>query len=370
MSKELAELVSFIALKGEEMARILALTDLAKYPFLPETAEEVGKLGFRISNLFEDEYAPVLARAEKRIIESLTTNPPEISYNPSAYKDNVEILSFPAAIALAASIDNEYVKKRYALAEARRSYNLLRKESEEKIIEVAKKFGWRIRLSNEKIGMIKFDFAINFIDFLRNSVLFHQKDWKLVNKFVINGEVYLFKQEIARLLQEEIRRYIEKKISAIDKSLLPEKIFDLTNRIKQAYSEIFREVQIEDFSSFGVSDNAFPPCIMELYKTAQSGGHIPHVGRFTLASFLINIGMSIDSIVNLFRSSPDFNERLTRYQIEHIAGERGSGTKYTPPKCETLQTHGLCPGIDNICKRVKHPLTYYRIKMGFSASSE
>ena len=356
-------LIVLIALKGEKMARILTLADMAKYPFLPEAAEEVGKLGFRIDSLFEDEFSPILKRAEKRVVEALTTNPPEVSYNPTLYKDDVEILSFPAAIALVASTDNEYVKRRYALAEARRGYNLLRRENEEKIIEVAKKFGWRIRVSNKKIGMIKFDFALNFTDFLRNSILFHQKEWKLVNKLVINGEVHLFKQEVARLLQEEIRRYIEGKINAIDKSVLPEKIFELTNKIKQTYSESFKESRIEDFSSLGISDSAFPPCIMELYRAAQSGGHIPHIGRFTLASFLLHIGMSVDSIVNLFRGSSDFNERLTRYQIEHIAGERGSGTKYTPPKCDTLQTHGLCPGMDDICKRVRHPLTYYRIKM-------
>ncbi|MBS7635077.1 DNA primase large subunit PriL [Candidatus Bathyarchaeota archaeon] len=345
------------------MAKTLTLEDMAKYPFMPEAAEEVRKLGFRIDGLFEADYAPILERAERRVIEALTNNPPEVRYDPSLYKGNVEMLSFPVAVALVTSLANEYVKRRYALAEARRAYDLLKRESEEKIVEIARKFGWRIRFSGEKSGVIKFDFALNFIDYLRNAASFHDKDWKLINKFVINGEVHLSKQEVARLLQEEIRRYIEGKIDPKIRSALPEKIFERAEKIKQAYSSSFKELPTEDFSPSEATEEAFPPCIMELYRAAQSGRHVPHVGRFALTSFLINIGMSPDLIVDLFRRSSDFNERMTRYQIEHIAGERGSGTKYTPPKCDTLQTHGLCPGMDDICRRIKHPLMYYRRKM-------
>jgi DNA primase large subunit len=345
------------------MTETLTLEDMAKYPFIPEAAEEVRKLGFKIDSLFEVDYAPILERAEKRVIEALTTNPPEVRYDPRLYKEDVEILSFPAAVALVTSLANEYVKRRYALAEAKRAYELLKRESEEKIIEIAKKFGWRIRFSEEKVGVIKFDFALNFIDYLRNASSFHDKDWKLVNKFVINGEVHLSRQEVARLLQEEIRRYIEGKIDPKVRSALPEKIFDRAEKIKQAYSSSFKDLPAEDFLPSEVSDEAFPPCIMELYRAVQSGRHVPHVGRFALTSFLLNIGMSPDSIADLFRRSSDFNERMTRYQIEHIAGERGSGTKYTPPKCDTLQTHGLCPRIDDVCRRIKHPLTYYRRKI-------
>ena len=63
------------------------------------------------------------------------------------------------------------------------------------------------------------------------------------------------------------------------------------------------------------------------------------------------------------QSLPDFNERLTRYQVEHIAGGRGSRTKYIPPRCDTLRTHGVCPSMDDICREVRHPLAYYRRKL-------
>jgi len=339
---------------------ILTLSDIAKYPFIPEASEYVKRLDFRIENLLDENYAPILDRAEKRIIDALTTNPPKVSFNPREYSEDIEIISFPVAIVLVSALANEYVKKRYALAEARRAYELLKEESEEKIVEVAKKFGWRIRFPGEKIGLVKFDFALNFIDYLRNiSALSHEKDWKLVNRPVLRGEVHLSRHDVARLLQEEAQRYIEAKIDPKARSLIPEKIIERLEKLRQAYLDKMRESPAESLASVGVVSDAFPPCIRQLYEAAQSGRHIPHVGRFTLTSFLIKIGMNQDMIVDLFRKSSDFNERMTRYQIEHIAGERGSGTKYTPPKCDTLQTHGLCPGMDDLCKRIKHPLTYY-----------
>ena len=85
--------------------------------------------------------------------------------------------------------------------------------------------------------------------------------------------------------------------------------------------------------------------------------------RFALTSFLIHAGMEIDDIVKLFVSVTDFDEAFTRYQIEHIAGLRGGRTRYTPPTCSTLRTHGVCIKPDRLCQYVKHPLSYYRIKV-------
>ncbi|MBS7607468.1 MAG: DNA primase large subunit PriL [Thermoproteota archaeon] len=297
-------------------------------------------------------------RAERRIVEALTSNPPEVSYNPYAYNEDIELLSFPVAIVLVAALANDYIKRRYALAEARRAYSLFKLENEEKIAEIAGKFGWKIRVINRQIGFIRFSFALHFIDYLKNAIAFHEKEWKLVNRMVHNGEVYLSKHDVARLLQEEVRRYIESKIDLSAEVKIPEEILKYVEKIRQICSEKIKETPLEPIPS-GVVNDAFPPCIRELYEAIKSGRHVSHIGRFTLTAFLLNIGMDAESVINLFRSLADFNERITRYQIEHIAGERGSRTKYTSPKCDTLRTHGLCVGSDELCRRVKHPLTYY-----------
>ena len=44
---------------------------------------------------------------------------------------------------------------------------------------------------------------------------------------------------------------------------------------------------------------AFPPCINALYDDASKSHHLTHIGRFTLTSFLINIGMSPEAVKRL-----------------------------------------------------------------------
>ncbi|MPN40412.1 hypothetical protein SDC9_187949 [bioreactor metagenome] len=83
--------------------------------------------------------------------------------------------------------------------------------------------------------------------------------------------------------------------------------------------------------------------------------------RFAMTSFLLNVGMSVDEILNLFNISPDFDAEKTLYQIEHIAG--ATGNVYKPPACDTMRTYGNCVGKDRLCEKISHPLGYYERKV-------
>jgi DNA primase large subunit len=260
------------------------------------------------------------------------------------------------AIILAAATGNPHIKKRYALAEAKQAYSSIRLEPVEKIMAIAKNFNWKIDLNPE--ADIPYQFKIHFTDYLRNTVSLRESKWKLVNRMVSGGSVYLSRSEVSRLLSEEVRRYIEGRLNIKALPKLPQQIVEIVNKISSLALEKVGKFELEGIPK-KVASEAFPPCVKALYEAASNGRHISHIGRFTLTSFLVNIGMPLDSIIDLFRVSSDFNERLTRYQVEHIAGERGSRTKYKPPKCEMLKTHGLCINPDETCKNVSHPLAYY-----------
>ncbi|MCS7120751.1 MAG: DNA primase large subunit PriL [Nitrososphaerota archaeon] len=337
--------------------------DLAKYPFLLYAADYIRQRDLRIDSLESDDYRPIVDRAEERLRNALTgdwSNADGTHFIKEMRIPDIEIPSFPLAVMMAAVSNSDYIKRRYALFEAKRAYEILKiEEKEEKILEIAKIFNWNIKAAEEMIYGRKFDFAISLADFLRNTSQFHEKEWKLVNRTVIKGEVYLSKSEAARLLQEEIRRRIESRVNTDAKPVLPESILARIDNLKRMYSR-GAEQPILPKHPVGVVNEAFPPCINQLYQSALSGQHISHVGRFTLTSFLLSVGMSGEDVINLFRSSADFNERLTRYQVEHISGERGSRTKYIPPTCDTLKTHGLCPRAEGSCGRFRHPLSYYR----------
>jgi DNA primase large subunit len=88
----------------------------------------------------------------------------------------------------------------------------------------------------------------------------------------------------------------------------------------------------------GAKRSGFPPCISSMIEEMAQGGHLSHYRAFTLAAVLIETGHTDDEIVAYFRPNERFDERTTRYQIEHI---RGRG--YTHLTCETAQKNGICP---------------------------
>ena len=102
-------------------------------------------------------------------------------------------------------------------------------------------------------------------------------------------------------------------------------------------------------------------------QLAEKGEHLTHHQRFALATFLLNIGMDIEDVLNIFRNLPDFNERIARYQVEHLAGIRGGRKKYLVYSCEKMRTLGLC----NSSCDVKNPLVFYwrtLKKLGYTRS--
>jgi DNA primase large subunit len=331
--------------------------DLAKYPFLKETADYIRPLGLQIGDLSSHEMAPVLKRAEERVREAIVAT--RITRNPK--RIDLEISSYPVALLLVSATENSFIRKRYALAEAKQARGDLAYESKEKILHVAENFGWKIT-SPKQGSEVSSDFVLNFTDYLRNTThLSTDAKWKLINRILINGSVYLNHADIVRLLEEEIRRHIEKRLGATELTKLPPALVEIAEGLKKLAAEKIGSAEMEDFPKVVVQE-AFPPCIHALYEAASKSRHLSHVGRFTLTSFLINIGVSSEKLTELFKSFSDFNERLTRYQVEHIAGVRGSRTRYTPPNCETLQTHGVCTTRDELCTGARNPLIYYKRK--------
>ena len=335
----------------------LAKNDYTTYPFLKEAAKYLRLPDLRIEDLAKTELQEILNRAEQRLEEAILYT--RVTRNPHIDED-IEILSFTVAIVLAIATQNTFIQKRYALAEAKQAYEDLRLEHKEKLMKIVQSFDWKLELNQDQ--NTPYEFALDFTDYLKNTTHLREKKWKLVNRTLTNGKVYLTGSETARLLAEEVRRHVEKRTETKDLPKFPQKILDTAERIKQLSVQKIGKTEMEGFPKL-ITQTAFPPCIQALYQAFSSGRHLSHIGRFTLTSFLINVGMPSEKVIELFKNISDFNERMTRYQVEHIAGERGSKTRYTTPKCDTLKTHGVCINPDSLCKGIYHPLGYYRRKI-------
>ena len=327
------------------------------------------ELDLRTTELCNPEYGGIIARAEERIREAVedalvsdqTTGPVGGS---RLIKDDVELLSFPVAVMMVIYMNDKLLKRRYALAEAKRAYHLLRQDSEEKITTIAKRFNLSMKQVKTYIKSLETTssgFYLDFTNYLKGTGIFHERKWKLVNRTMQHGEVQVTKDEIARLVAEEIRAHMEEKLDVKTDLKLPQDVVDRIEKLKQLHLAL-RKMHEEEMPKETVVD-AFPPCVQKLYKTASDKGHLSHIERFTLTSFLLNAGMPVENVVECFRPASDFSEKMTRYQVEHIAGGRGGGQKYVPPKCDTLRTHGICTGGDEICERTWRPLQYYQKKI-------
>ena len=344
-----------------EVKQLLTAYDRAKYPFVGQTAEHVREIGLDIEDLESEAYTQFLNRAEERIRNALLdmsvyakTKP----LDPTEYE--LEIFSFPIAVMLVVGTEESFIKSRYALAEAKRASELLKDEKKEKLFEIAKTFNWDLELLEDD-DFLPNVFALGFPFFLKNATCFHDESWKLVNQKMINGKVYLTERKLSRLLEEEIRKYIEERLDTKIKSLPPD-IMARVNRLRQLAAEKQEQIRLQEMPERVVME-AFPSCIKGVYDRVSAGRPASHLGRFALTSFLISVGMSAEDVFKFFRSVSDFNERITRYQVEHIAGSRGSGTKYTPPNCSTLRTHGICISPEYECKGAVNPLICYKRKL-------
>jgi DNA primase large subunit len=336
----------------------LTTLDFAKYPFTKEASDYIKSLDLTLEELNGEAFSQIVDRAEDRIKEALIAG----IVSPTSYVNTeAELLSFTMATVLVASIADTYLNRRFALAESKRAHLLFLEEQEEKLLEIARiSMQWRAG-RNRRLGRDIARLTIHFIDYLRIAVNFHDDYWKLVNRTVHDAQVVVNADDLARLMSEQVRIEIEKNIQKSPKTALEEVAPNLASHLKEIQEILAQRkeaMRTEELPKTIIAD-AYPPCISKIYDSLLREQHISHMGRFTLTSFLLNIGMAAEDLVKIYTSVSDFSESLTRYQIEHIAGQRGSRTKYTPPTCDSLKTHGLCPGGNEECRRIRHPLSYY-----------
>ncbi len=345
------------------LTSILTNLDHAKYPFTNEAAEYVKSLDINVNDLASEEFSVVLDLAEKRIIGALTAG--KIDSEPQG---EPEILAYPTALMFMSLAGDERARRRYALGESKRAYELLRQESPELLMQIADHtFGWNARIVNREIGETLYEFGLSYPDYLRNAVKIRDPDWKLTNRVLEQGYVYCDKDEFARLLKEEIEARVLSRITGQHGSI-PEAMASRVERIRKLVVARAQMYGVEEMPK-AVLATAMPPCMKALLSNLASGKHIPHIGRFAMTSFLSNIGVADEEIIKMFHSQSDFAERIARYQVEHISGSRGGKKKYTSPSCKTMKTHSLCINPDQICATISHPLSYYRKKARMMTSA-
>ena len=338
----------------------LGTDEFAKYPFLEGAGKILKDKGFSLSQFGTD---PDLKSVVEKAVHRL-----KVSTKGGIYKSEItdgqasksfvlekEIFSFLLAIVLIKLTGMHTLIKRFALAEARRAENHLEKDlgkaSDKSKVDLAIRIIYD--LFNIEVTKENDFFTISVSDYLKHSIDFHEREWKLINRHVENGRVLLTPDKTVRLIRKELSTYI---ISKITNAPTPPMISGLENIVGEL-TLIGKDLT----PSYTVTTGEHPPCIKHAIEILEKGENLPHSGRFMLATFLLSKGQSVQQIAPLFKNAPDYNERVTLYQLNHLDGTSGSGTQYSCPSCEKLKTQSLCFATSE-CDNIVNPLQFGRKK--------
>jgi len=327
---------------------------LARYPFTEAAKRYVAARSIRLDELDPGRYRPEIGRAFERVREALRRG--RVSAYGSDQAREVEVLSFPIALALVAAAGDGWLARRWALAEALRSGRFLEEEDEETVAGLLAELGVRVERApreREHLGPL----TVPVAQYLELACRIDGPEWRLVNRHLVYGAVHLAPRELARLAVEAIQRRILERVGEAEGLPMPGHLAELAQKIRLELAE--RRMRYDDVAR-GVGEGAWPPCMSRIRADLLAGQSVGHFANFALAAFMINAGYDVEQVVAMYNQRSDFNERIARYQAEHIAGRRGGGTRYTPPSCGTMRTYGLCVEEGRLCPGTKNPIQYYR----------
>ena len=337
----------------------LGQDEIAKYPFLADAGQYLKDKGFTLEQFGVDpDLKQLISKAYERI---------QVAADGKIYKSDLidnqvskeaalprEVFSFLLAIVLLKLSGMHTLIKRFALAEARRAEKYLERDLANISDESKNQLAVRIidDLFSVKVKKLDDYFIISISDYLKHSINFHEREWKLINRHVENGQVFLTPHETVRLIRKELGTYINSKIvNAKTPTMIPG-FEDSVNKLVSLSKK---------FKTFTVTTGEYPPCIKHAINILEKGENLPHSGRFMLATFLLSKGQTIQQIAPLFKNAPDYNPRVTLYQLNHLAGTSGSGTQYSCPSCEKLKTQSLCFATSE-CDNIINPLQFGKKK--------
>ncbi|MGM0399209.1 MAG: DNA primase regulatory subunit PriL [Halobacteriota archaeon] len=331
----------------------------ARYPFLAGARTAVEEAGVDLADVVATDQ-DVVERAVERVTRSLTDR----EVGPMARSTRVELLSYPVARVLVSLVDADVARRRYAGAEAATAFERFTTDFDDdaEMRSVGSSGLTRDALLREfdlsvAVRRVEDGYRMDVAPYLEYAASLRGEEWRLTGRALADGTVPLEAAELDRILE----RAIEERVAAGLPLSVPDAIASELDREVETVEETLSELDFtRDIDT--VVPELFPPCMQHLLDGIQRGDHLPHHSRFAITSFLANIGLSTEEIVDLYQVNPGFGREMTRYQTDHIRGE-SSPTEYTAPSCATMKAYDDCVNPDDLCDAISHPLSYYEVKL-------
>ncbi len=323
----------------------ITLETMRRYPFC-KALKDFAK-AFELQDLAR--YAKTI---ERRIVEALERGERGLTPLKNPFED---IMSIIGAKVIAMAVGDDWLVRRLALAVAAMVERYLIEDQPEVVVELLRsELGIRVepsRPDESRLGA----YRVWVPHYLALASRLDTPEWRLVNRVVRGGWVYVSRAELARLARVEVQKALTRG-SAVKPEELPEPLSAVAREVMEMLA-VRRSYKAE---AGQVSEEHWPPCMAKIKRELLAGVSVGHFANFALAAFMLTAGYTQEQVLAMYSQRSDFNEKIARYQTEHIAGQRGSRVKYTPPSCSTMKTHGLCVEDGRLCPGIKNPIQYYR----------
>lgn len=127
-------------------------------------------------------------------------------------------------------------------------------------------------------------------------------------------------------------------------------------RMKEQAMEIFTKVRQDDsIPEEGIPN--FPPCINRILGTiADRQRPLSHGENILLGSFLVKRGFDDRQMLEFFKRTTNYNEKVTKYNIEYLQEKQ-----FKPMNCDKLDSFDLCYKHEdkrNRCVKITNPMNY------------
>ena len=171
------------------------------------------------------------------------------------------------------------------------------------------------------------------------------RSWSLVNMRVTGGMVRVEPKQARRLAREDMVTQVKDMIRNIPPFVAPD-TFDAFVTKLQNMEDTYRAHER------GIGKHGDPPCISHMIRELEEGCNLNNTGRFTLGVYMHQKGNTPEETNELFRSAPDYSERVTMSKLRHLAGRN-----YSCPNCKYVKDAGLCFPVER-CDKIRNPIHF------------
>lgn len=367
---------------------------IKRFPWLPSKDEYYSKIADPVDFISDILNSEKFNEIDKRILLLFESAFQNLEYFSEYKPDEINIYLYILLRMLLEILDERTISNRVANIYSKTTFRELNKESEYNLYYIYKDLNldvlyeekpiiYKKNIIKDQYEILKTNFRIYYIDYLKLSSKLRDNKRKLINNSLLNGYVFIQPKDLNRLIQENVRMKIlnsnnknSKQAQILKDKLLENQefrgIFEKIQKIWESKKEEFEyKFEIGFKKDQDISEN-FPPCLKEIFSKLKEGQNLIHTERLFIVWFLNALKYPEDEIINVFSILPDFDRDKTRYQVRY-AIKKG----YTPYSCQTLKSYSLCMAKkykDKLClegyyskkydvqKQISHPLFYTQFK--------